>query len=270
MQILYAVVSLGGMGLAFGLLLAAASKYLSVKQDERIPLIIEKLPNANCGGCGFAGCSAYAAAVVNGEAPVTGCPVGGAKAAEEIAKIMGVTAGASKPMKAVVLCCGKTGDTAIKYQYDGLEDCAAANRLGGGQKACQYSCLGYGNCVKACAFDAIHVENGIAVVNEKCVACGKCVEACPKNLIQLVPKDADFAVICSSKDKGAAMKEKCTVGCIGCGICAKNCPADAITMQDNLAVIDYEKCVGCGICAEKCPKKVIRDFFPERATAHVK
>lgn len=258
MQILYAAIILGGAGLVCGLLLALAAKYLSVEVDERIEKITELLPGANCGGCGYAGCSAYAAAVFAGEAAPDCCSAGGATVVEGIAEIMGISASARQQMVATVLCQGTYNAAVLRYEYEGIDDCYAAARLGGGQKACAYACLGLGSCVKACPFGAIAVENGVARVDkEKCTGCGACVKACPKSVIALIPEDVKYYVGCSSKNKGAAMKDKCTVGCIGCRICEKNCPSQAISVNDNLAVIDYAKCTGCGVCAEKCPKKII-------------
>jgi len=258
MQILYAVIALGGMGLAFGLVLALASKYLSTEQDERVPMIMEILPNANCGGCGYAGCSAYAQAVVAGNASTSACPVGGAKLSAGIAEIMGVSADVAEVKVAKVLCVGKTDKTTLKYHYEGIEDCFSANRIAKGPKNCEFACVGYGSCVQTCPFDAIVIEDGIAVVDsEKCVACGRCVKICPKQVIELVPKSASNIVLCSSKDKGAVVKSKCSVGCISCKICEKACAFDAITVTDNLAKIDYSKCTRCGECAKKCPTKVI-------------
>ncbi len=260
MQILYAALILGGAGLVCGSLLAIAAKYLAVEADERVEKIVEILPSANCGGCGYAGCGAYAQAVVDGEASLTACAAGGAEATKKIAEIMGVEATAKESLKAVVLCHGTLNNATERYCYEGIDDCLAAARLGGGQKACAYACLGLGNCVKVCAFNAINVVNGVAVTDkDKCTGCGKCIDACPKGVIALIPEKVKYYVGCSSKDKGAAMKEKCLAGCIGCKICEKNCPVGAIAITDNLAVIDYEKCTGCGICAEKCPKKIIAE-----------
>ena len=145
------------------------------------------------------------------------------------------------------------------YEYTGNEDCRVMKFVpAGGPKSCEYGCLGYGNCVNACAFDAIHVVDGVAVVDkEKCKACGACVSACPNNLIELIPYDSHVCVACSSKNKGPEVMKACSVGCIGCSICAKNCPSEAIEVSDNLAKIDYEKCIECGTCLEKCPKKAI-------------
>jgi len=256
-----AVVSLGAMGLAFGAALAIAAKKLAVETDPREGKVLEALPGANCGGCGYPGCAAYAAAVVSGAAGVDRCPAGGDAARIRIAEIMGVStdsAGRTRRI-AFVKCLGDREACPERFSYDGIQDCRAANLVGGGHKSCRYGCLGLGTCVAACLFDAMHMsDSGLPVVDrEKCVACGKCVEACPRGLIELLDEDIAVYVACSSKDKGADVRKICKVGCIGCGICAKNCPASAITVTDFLARIDQEKCTRCGICAEKCPTKCI-------------
>ena len=172
---------------------------------------------------------------------------------------MGVKAETGAKKVAFVKCGGTCEKAKVSYEYTGVEDCSAMAFVpGGGPKACNYGCLGYGSCVKACPFDAIHIVDGIAKVDPKaCKACGKCVAACPKNLIELVPYDAPHLVNCSSKDKGKDVMAACSVGCIGCHLCEKNCPSDAVHVVDNVAYIDQEKCTGCGICKEKCPKKII-------------
>ena len=259
MNIIAAVLSLGLMGLLFGAVLAVASRVFEVKTDERIPQIIESLPGANCGGCGFAGCSAYANAIVEGKAGCGCCPVGGEEAAKKIAGIMGLTAEKQTRMCAAVHCCGTGSATAKKYTYRGIGDCNAVMRLGGGEKACPYSCTGLGNCARACKFDAMHIVDGVACVDRaKCTACGMCVASCPKGLVELVPYDNPYYVGCSNRDKGVLTKNDCTVGCIACRMCEKACEQDAIHVMDNRARIDYHKCIGCGACAEKCPKKIIR------------
>jgi len=260
MSIVYPVLVLGVMGAAFGALLAFASKIFYVEVDERQEAIAGVLPGANCGGCGYAGCSAYAAAVVAGEAPVNKCAAGGADAAAQIASIMGVEAGSAERMVAFVKCSGTDGKVQKKFEYSGITDCLAAMRLGGGQgpNECSKGCMGFGNCVAACPFDAIHIVDGVAKVDhEKCVGCMSCAAACPKKLIEQVPYDAKVLVGCNSTDKGAAVRKNCQVGCIGCGICAKNCPHEAITVVDFVARIDYSKCQDCGKCAEVCPRKII-------------
>ena len=258
MEILKAVLAIGGMGLIFGALLAVAAKIFEVKKDERIPLITECLPGANCGGCGFAGCAAYAEAICNGEAKVNLCPVGGPKAAAKIAEIMGVEAEEDERMVAFVACAGTPEVAKNRYLNNQDIDCHTANRLAGGIKGCTYGCLGCGSCVEKCSFGGISVVNGVAVVNRNlCTNCGACIEECPRGVIIRIPYSTRAAVFCNSKASGKEVRAVCDVGCLGCGICAKNCPKEAITVENNVARIDGSKCVGCGICVEKCPKKCI-------------
>ena len=257
-QIISAVLVVGITGLVFGCILALASVIFAVKKDERIDEITEVLPGANCGACGFAGCSAYASAIVKDGAAVNLCSVGKAPVAEKIGGIMGCAAGEVKELAAKVMCAGNCEKAQEKYIYEGIPDCRAAAKLSGGAKTCVYGCLGLGSCASVCAFGAIEIKDGVAVVNEeKCTGCGKCREVCPKNVIKLVPKAAKVHVLCNNKDKGAAVNKYCSAGCIGCRICEKNCPAGAVKVIDNRAVIDYDKCISCGVCAQKCPKKVI-------------
>lgn len=257
--ILVATAIVGIVGLIVGLFLGIAAISFKVEVDEREEAILEALPGNNCGGCGYAGCSGLAAAIVKGEAPVNACPVGGEVVGNAIAAIMGVEAEVGNRKVAFVHCKGDCNKAKTDYEYFGVNDCAMVGFVpGGGPKSCNYGCLGYGNCVKVCPFDAIHIVDGVAVVDkEACKACGKCVIACPKNLISLVPYDAKHIVACSSKDKGPVAMKACDVACIGCGLCKKNCPNDAITVVDFHAVIDQEKCTKCGKCAEVCPKKCI-------------
>ncbi|MCI5641179.1 MAG: RnfABCDGE type electron transport complex subunit B [Lachnospiraceae bacterium] len=259
--VVVAAAVIGITGLLIALLLGIAANVFAVPVDEKAVAIRETLPGANCGGCGYAGCDALAAAVAAGEAPVNGCPVGGAAVAEKIGAIMGVSAGDAVKQVAFVKCAGTCDKAGVKANYYGIADCKRAAAIPGkGDKACAYGCMGFGSCVAACNFDAIHVEHGVAVVDkEKCVACGKCAEECPNGLIELIPYDATKVVSCSNKDKGPKVMSVCEVGCIGCGLCAKQCEFDAITVENNIAHIDQSKCTGCGKCAEKCPKKIIRD-----------
>lgn len=259
-DILIPVLILGALGIIFGLMLGFASKIFKVERDERIDQIIEVLPGANCGGCGFAGCSDFATHVCGGNAKVNGCPVGGKDVADKVAEIMGAETGDFVKCSARVLCNGSNDVAKDKYDYDGLMDCFAAEKMGYGHKECSYGCLGYGTCVKACKFGAISVKNGVAVVDkEKCTACGQCVEACPKHIIQIVPDDKKYSILCSNKDRGPVCKTACDVSCIGCKICEKNCESGAIIIESFLSHIDYDKCVGCGICMEKCPRKAIKE-----------
>ncbi len=258
-QIALAAVLVGATGIIIGFFLCISAKKLYVETDPREEAIIGCLPGNNCGGCGYAGCSGLAAAIVKGEAPVNGCPVGGDSVGAKVGEIMGVKAEAGAKKVAFVKCIGDCEKAMVKYDYTGVEDCSMmAYAPDGGPKGCRFGCMGFGSCVKACPFDAIHVENGIAKVDySKCKACGKCVAACPRKLIELIPYDAPHVVACSSLYKGKAVMDLCKAGCIGCGLCEKNCEQDAIHVVENLAHIDQDKCTGCGKCAEKCPKKVI-------------
>ena len=256
-NIVSAVLVLFIMGVVFALLLGIAAKAFAVEVDERVPMVRDCLPGANCGGCGYPGCDGLAAAIVEGKAPVNGCPVGGAAAAAKIAEVMGVEADGAEPKVAHVHCNG--GCNAIdKTKYEGLQDCDAAMRVAGGPKECAFGCMGLGSCVKECAFDALHIVDGKALVDpEKCVACGKCVAACPKKLIDLVPKSKKVHVNCKNQDKGAQAMKVCSNSCIGCMKCEKTCKFDAIHVINNVAVIDYEKCKNCKMCSKVCPKNAI-------------
>ena len=205
--ILAATLMVGGTGLLIGILLGIAGKKFYVEVDERETKVREALPGNNCGGCGYPGCDGAAAAVVKGEAPISVCPVGGSPVAAAIGAIMGQEAGAQERRKAVVRCAGTCDVAKNKYEYTGARDCSYAGFVpGGGPKSCGNGCLGFGNCVKACKFDAIHIENGIAVVDgEACKACGACVKACPRNLIDLIPYEQKITVKCRSTEKGKAV-----------------------------------------------------------------
>ena len=259
MAIVMAAAVIAVVGIVVGIGLGLFGEKFKVEVDEKELAIREELPGNNCGGCGFAGCDALAKAIANGQAPANACPVGGAPVGEKIASILGVDAGAADKKVAFVRCKGTCDKAKSKYKYAGNEDCVSAMSVpGGGPKACSFGCTGFGSCVKVCDFDAIHVINGVAVVDkEKCVACGKCVATCPKSLIELVPYAAPHKVQCNSKEFGKAVKEVCSAGCIGCKMCTRVCEADAITVENNIAKIDYSKCTGCGKCAEKCHAKII-------------
>ena len=270
MDILIAIAILGGLGLVFGLVLAAASKVFYVETDSRLEQLNECLPGANCGGCGFAGCGAYAEAVLKGEAPVGKCASGGNEAAKAMAAIMGVEAGEVTRKVALVRCSGArtydaegnlTKGAKMKATYEGFHDCLAASRVGGsGPLSCKFGCLGYGSCTKVCKYGAISVKNGVAVVDEDlCVGCMACAQVCPRKIITAVEPSQNVIIACNSLAKGAVTNRACTIGCIGCGKCMKNCPSGAITITNNLAQIDSSKCTNCGECAKVCPKGLIKD-----------
>lgn len=258
MIIVYAGLLLGILGLIFGGVLTFAAKKFHVEVDERVEQIKECLGGANCGACGYAGCDAFAQAVVDGKAPVNGCAPAGTKGIEKISQIMGVEAPQGERLVARVLCQGESGIAMDRYSYDGYKSCAVAAGLAGGPKACRFACIGLGDCQDKCKFDAIRMENGIAHIDtDKCTACGACVNACPRSVIRLMPVSQSVIVRCRNTDNGRAARAVCMDACIGCGRCKKQCQYDAIIVENGLAHIDNEKCTRCGECAAVCPCKCI-------------
>ena len=246
-------------GLIAGVLLTIAAKIFAVPVDETQVKIRECLPGANCGACGYVGCDDYAAALAKDHSIAPNkCVPGGASAAAGIAAVLGVEAGATEERVAKVMCSGTCDNTSTEMDYQGYKSCAAVKGFFGGPGVCKFGCIGLGDCVKACKFDAIHVEDGVAKVDrDKCVACGACANTCPQKIIDILPKASRVTVDCSSKDMGKFVTKACKVGCIGCKMCEKTCKFDAIHVVDNLAKIDPEKCKNCGMCAKACPRKII-------------
>lgn len=259
MSILSSVLVLGALGLIFGMVLAYASKKFAVEVDERVEAILEILPGANCGGCGFPGCTGLANAIVEGYADLNSCPVGGSDCASKIGEIMGISSESEERQVAKILCKGNCQSAKNKYEYEGIQDCKSASMLNSGPKDCRFGCLGLGTCKEYCKFDAISIIDGLAIIDEeKCVMCGKCIEVCPKSIIGRKPASKKVVVECSSKDFGKTVKEKCSAGCIGCGLCQKSCLFGAIEFENKIAKINYKKCVECMECVRKCPTKVIK------------
>ena len=258
-KILYAIGVLGVLGAVFGGILAVASRIFAVKVDERLPKLTGALPGANCGGCGFAGCQAYAQAVLDGKAAIGLCAAGGADAAKKMSEIMGVENVEVEKKVAMVKCRGQ--NHLAKGHYDGISDCRAAMFVtGDGPSACPNGCLGFGTCESVCKFDAIHVVGGVARVDaDKCTGCMQCVEVCPRKVIIPVTYHTDIVIACSNLERGAYTRKICDIGCVGCHLCEKQCDYDAIHVIHNLATIDYSKCVSCGRCAAVCPRHLISD-----------
>ena len=256
--VILAIIVVAAIGLIAGLGLSVSSILMAVKTDETVEKLRAELPGANCGACGYSGCDAYAEALASGEAKPGLCAPGGAQVNERLGEILGVGVEMTDPKAAVVLCNGTCEHVANKMFYTGVETCKAANMLYGGARACNYACLGLGDCAKVCQYGAITVENGRAYIDKsKCTACGACVKACPKGIIDMMPLDLKEVVVCSNRDKGAAARKVCEVACIACGKCVRACNYDAVTVENNLSRIDPEKCVACGACMEACPTKCI-------------
>ncbi len=263
-------VVLGATGLFLGIGLAIAARKFAVKKDPLVEKIETLLPGANCGGCGFPGCSGFAASLAAGEAQPSACVAANAAMVSALASAMGVEVSDSVRNIAVIRCNG--GHSAVTaFAYDGPRTCTALNMLMGGDKLCRFGCLGFGDCIAACPFGAMKTgENGVPVVDpSKCTGCGKCVKACPRKLIVLWPENRQVVVACSNRDRGAVARKGCAVACIACGKCEKVCPVSAITVSDSLASIDPAKCVNCGLCATVCPTGAIVDRAPARPKAYI-
>ncbi len=264
LPVLYALGVLGALGLAFGAVLAIVGKKFAVETDERVGRVRAALGGANCGACGYAGCDAFAEAVVKGEAQPNGCPAGGQKTANAIAEVMGLKAGLAEARVARVRCNGVCDNATARYSYAGLMSCRAASGIGGGPKSCEFGCLGMGDCLKRCKFGAISIVDGVAHIDaEKCTGCGACAEACPRSIIALLPRSKTIVVRCRNKAIGKIARLQCKVACVGCKRCERNCPSEAIQVVDGVAEIDESKCTRCGACAAGCPMHCIYNFYEE-------
>ncbi len=247
-----------GAALLIGALILIVGKVFKVDVDEKITKILDNLAGANCGGCGCSGCSGFASKLADGSGKLADCHVTSPEKKAEIAKLLGIELTEEEPTVAVVKCHGGVENCADKFEYKGNPTCASCASLLGGNKACSYACLGCGDCKAVCPENAIEVTGRLAQIDpDRCISCGACITACPKGIIERIPSSAPVFVACSSKCKGKEVTSVCKVGCIACGICAKQCPHGAITMHDNLPVIDYSKCTGCLTCVAKCPRHII-------------
>lgn len=241
-----------------GIVLTAASKVFSVKTDDTVERILESLPNINCGACGFSGCEGYAAAVAGGDAAPSLCKPGGEKTAVGIGEVLGIEVKAAEREVAYVHCNGNCNAISEKYSYKGTQTCLASEKFYTGKSDCRNGCLGFGDCSRVCDYRAISIQNGVAMVdNTLCGACGLCISECPNKLISFRKISQTVNVACLSEDTGKVIKAICKNGCIACKICEKKCSENAIHVENNHAVIDYEKCTSCGKCVEACPVKCI-------------
>jgi electron transport complex protein RnfB len=269
----YELLTMSGLGVISSVGLGFAAKKFHVDRDPRIEKIDDVLPHAQCGACGYPGCKPFATAVVAGEAPLTGCTVGGAATSKLVAGVMGVeldNAGAEERLVAKIICKGGCEETTKKFTYDGVYDCTAATLVAGGDKSCSFACIGLGTCVAVCPFPgAIAMDGNMLpeISDDYCTGCGICAIACPKDVIEMWPVSKKVIVACASQDKGSATKKNCTVGCVACDQCVKACPYEAITMEHNLAKIHYDKCINCGLCIPSCPTDTISDFILLRPKA---
>ena len=276
--ILYSIAVPVGLSLLAALILYYVSRKFFVFEDPRIDQVVDVLPGANCGGCGFAGCRAFAETLVKSkEIGDLFCPVGGNNVMNQAGALLGKAAAPKAPIVAVVRCSGSYANRPRTSQWDGIPSCASQHALCIGDTDCPNGCLGCGDCVTVCAFDAIHMDpaTGLPVVDDdKCTACGACVKACPRNIIELrkkFPKNRKVFVSCMNKEKGGIARKYCSVACIGCSKCFKVCQFDAIVMADNLAFIDSRKCTLCRKCVTECPTNAILEpnFPPRKESAAV-
>jgi RnfABCDGE-type electron transport complex B subunit len=258
--IIIAIITMGGLGFIFASGLAFADRKLRVDENPLIGKINEALPNANCGGCGYAGCYDFAVKLVEGNAKPNGCPVGGEETTQNVAELLGIDSESIVKMKPVVLCRGgKTEAFNKNAKYIGPSNCKTEIIISGGDKLCFYGCLGGGDCVSACQFNAIFInENGLPeIINEFCKGCGMCVKACPRNIIEMHPLNRNIFIFCKNEDEPKRSKEVCSVSCIGCGICARKSDG-GIEMINNLAIINYDSTDLSKIPIEKCSTGAIK------------
>jgi Na+-translocating ferredoxin:NAD+ oxidoreductase subunit B len=270
-ELLHPVIVVGCIGLFVGICLAIASKNLQVYINPRIDQVSGVLPGINCGACGYPVCGGFARAVVEGKSKPSGCIPGGSKTAHAIADILGVSAGLSEPLMAVVHCNGGSDKALDRACYLGIGDCHAATLVGNGSKICLDGCLGLGSCVRVCPFSAIRIsKEGVAVVDaEKCTGCGKCVKVCPRKVVSLIPLVHKIFLACSNHDRGAKVKKYCSVGCTACTLCVKATPSSAISMDNNLPVLDYTREENFIPAAYKCPSHCFIDLVKTRSKANI-
>ncbi len=269
-MIVLSIITLTGLGFVAASLLAFAAKVFYVEEDPRVGAVLDALPGANCGGCGYAGCEGYAIAVVNVPSIEANlCVAGGSDVSVAVGELTGKTVKESEPLITFRRCDKIKGNVRKRYNYQGMPSCAAAATLAQGVDFCAHSCLGFGDCVEACPFDALYIMDNVVYVRENlCIGCGKCTHSCPRDILQLIPKRARVTIMCSSRDKMRAVTDVCDIGCIKCGKCIKACPAGAIEIKDNKIINNQTKCLAYGpdcdeACVIACPRSIIRSSSPK-------
>lgn len=258
-ELLTPIIILSSIGIISGLVLGIASVLMAVPVDERVEKIKTILPGANCGACGYPGCDGFAHALMKQEVPINGCPPGGEAVVHALAEVLEIDSVKMTQQIAVVHCYCDDLIRMGKLNYEGINTCTYASQIFGGPTACYYACQGFGDCIEVCAYNAIRIEDGLAVIDrDLCMGCTLCVTACPKNILKMAPKIGKAIIHCSSIDWGPGVQGVCPIGCVACNRCVKVCTMGAITIEHYLARVDYEICNGCGACVEVCPKKIIR------------
>lgn len=271
-MVFVSILTLFALGLVASIILAVASRVFYVKEDPRVEAIMEALPGANCGGCGFAGCEGYAVAVLNDpNIAANKCCAGGPEVSIAVGELTGKTVAEAEPLYALRRCDKQAGQVGARYEYQGLPSCAAASLMRGGTDCCAFSCIGYGDCVQACPFNAMRIVNGLVEVDQdKCTGCGTCVNVCPRGVLEMTPLRARVAVYCNTREKLRAVSDVCKVGCIKCLKCVKACPAKAVSMVDDRIEIDHLLCLSYGpacqeACVSSCPRHIFRYTRPIQA-----
>ncbi len=257
--IAFSMLILGGVGLLCAFMLFVASRFFAVTVDERVEQLVKILPGANCGACGFAGCAQYAKDLIRGRAAINECTVLDEEKSVSMASVLGVENHFKDRQVAILRCQGGNQIVSTRSEYQGIESCRAVSLFSGGNKNCVYGCLGYGDCLEVCPFQAISCgkDGLVSIDRQKCTGCGKCIDECPKGVLSLIPRSSEVFIACLSRDRGKKVMQVCQLGCIACKKCEKACPEEAIMVEDNLANINFKKCSGCGLCIEACPTKSI-------------
>lgn len=264
MDLLVPILILTSIGLIAAVCLVIISNIMAVPKNEKLEQILEVLPGANCGACGFSGCEGYAKALSLGKAEIGLCSPGGKDVSQKLSEILKVEGNFTTPKKAIVRCCTSNNIKNTDLQYQGLKSCTAVSTMSTSSNPCDFGCIGFGDCAKVCQYGAISIKDGVAKIDpKKCVGCSKCVKTCPKNLITLTDDKKQAVNFCMNTDKGMFTRKACLEGCIGCMMCVKACPESSISMNQSLAVVDKDKCIDCGKCVAACKIGCIKLAFSQ-------